>query len=295
MAGDSPTRRRAEAPNADEARASGIETLAERRRRRRVARELARVAELPEAVPEPEPEPVAPQGGGRRPTAFEPSGKLARYTPLRTLGKGTFGVASLVRDEQNGSLSVLKRIECECLEDANDALAEAAALASVRSARVLTLHSHLLEYDEASGVLAVCILTDYCAGGDLASRIASVRSAGARFSERCLLTWLVHMCEGLADIHAVGMIHRDLKPANMLLLTRARAIASAVPADDTCGGLKIGDLGVATLRGCVGAYTVVGSPAYMAPEVFGGSSYSHRADMWSLGVLLVELATLRRP
>lgn len=299
-------------------------SLAERRRRRRQARQReptldppaeeatagSSAARAPERVlhidaartpTEPHRLP-SPADAGRRPTAFEaPCAQLARYAVLRTLGRGTFGVASLVRDERDGRLSVLKRIDCESLEEANDALAEAAALASVRSARVLSLREHLLEYDEREGVLCVCILTDFCAGGDLAARIQAARAARARFSERVLLVWVAQLCVGLADIHAADMIHRDLKPANVLLLARARERLAAdargqLVDDEPCGGLKIGDLGVASLRGSAGATTVVGSPAYMAPEVAAaGGGYDWRADMWSLGVLLVELATTRRP
>lgn len=304
-----------EEPPAADGGQTEAESLAERRRRRRAARQRERVAEaqgkgapaqpnLAGARREEEAAQLEP-GHARRPTAFgTPSSKMARYTPLRTLGRGTFGVASLVRDERNGRLSVLKRIECESLEEANDALAEAAALASVRSPRVLELREHLLEYDEKHGVLCVCILTDFCAGGDLSARIAAARSAGSRFSERCVCVWLLQLAEGLAAIHAEGIIHRDLKPANCLLLAPAApARGKLALLDDSCGGLKIGDLGVATLRGCVGALTVVGSPAYMAPEVArgegstgsAGGRYDRLADIWSLGVVLVELATLVRP
>jgi len=343
---------RVESPR--DGRVAGAEDagLAERRRRRREERRLQQQAETA-AVPTPaagcspcsaaRPGPPPPPQAGARPTAFEPpSSKLARYVTLRELGRGTFGVASLVRDSERRDLAVLKRVACDSLEDANDALQEVGALGRVRSPRVLSLREHFLDFDPQESRLAVCIITDFCAGGDLGARVHAARSARARFSERCLLEWMSQLAQGLGAIHAEGIIHRDLKPANILLFSAPRtgaacpatsrrhpdfpqagpdsasppdlspaagaqgqaqhqALSQAVHAelDDVGGGLCICDLGVAAISGKLGAHTVAGSPAYMAPEVSAGGAtglpYGQSADLWSCGVILVELATLRRP
>jgi len=79
-------------------------------------------------------------------------------------------------------------------------------------------------------------------------------------------------------------MHRDLKPSNVLLTSR--------------GQLKVGDFGVAkVMAGTTGLHniTCVGSPAYMAPEVVNGERYGRPCDVWSLGVVLYELCSLRKP
>ena len=93
------------------------------------------------------------------------------------------------------------------------------------------------------------------------------------------------ICDGLAAAHAAGVVHRDLKPDNVLI-------------ERTSGRVVITDFGIA--RGGddpsvtqVGA--VVGTPRYMAPEQLAGREVDVRADLFSLGVMLFELATGSRP
>ena len=92
--------------------------------------------------------------------------------------------------------------------------------------------------------------------------------------------------DGLLAAHASGIIHRDLKPANVLI-------------DDT-GLLKIVDFGVAAAQHqgdtqLTKTGYVIGSPKYMAPEQILGKKVDERADVWSLGVVLYELVTGKRP
>jgi NIMA (never in mitosis gene a)-related kinase len=90
------------------------------------------------------------------------------------------------------------------------------------------------------------------------------------------------MLEGLRVLHSRGVVHRDLKSANILL-----------SAPDL---IKIADLGVSTvLHSTELARTQIGTPLYLAPEIWRHRPYDQKCDMWSLGILLYEMMTFSYP
>ena len=84
--------------------------------------------------------------------------------------------------------------------------------------------------------------------------------------------------------HGQGVVHRDIKPSNVIL-------------DLASGGLKLTDFGTARLldKATTGTELMLGSPAYMAPELLAGKPADAASDLYALGVLLFELRTGRRP
>ena len=81
---------------------------------------------------------------------------------------------------------------------------------------------------------------------------------------------MIELCEALKTIHAANIVHRDIKPENVFLL------------NDQC--LKIGDLGISRkIEPDDSAHTRIGTPRYLAPEVYKGEAYTFTADIWSLG------------
>lgn len=88
------------------------------------------------------------------------------------------------------------------------------------------------------------------------------------------------LCSGLAAIHACGILHRDLKPANVMIDGRGRA--------------RIADFGVAALADEPGEGSLVGTPAYLAPELWTGGKATVRSDLYSLGLVLYEVFTGRK-
>jgi tetratricopeptide (TPR) repeat protein len=115
-------------------------------------------------------------------------------------------------------------------------------------------------------------------GEDLATLL---RHAGRLPAER-VLDIAQQLSAGLAAAHAQGVLHRDLKPANVLV--------------DDSGAVRITDFGIATARNDVGHATLIGTPAYMAPEqISGGALVSEKTDIYALGLILHELAVGQRP
>ncbi|CAM6001824.1 unnamed protein product, partial [Sphagnum balticum] len=100
------------------------------------------------------------------------------------------------------------------------------------------------------------------------------------------------VCAAVAEAHRVRVIHRDLKPDNIILQGKDAASVS----------VKVVDFGVAKLVGddaSTGALTVegkvCGSPAYMSPEQCRGAEFDYRCDIYSLGVVIFEMLTGKRP
>lgn len=122
-------------------------------------------------------------------------------------------------------------------------------------------------------------------GGDLAERIKVQARATVPFSEHQVLRWFSQLCLGLQHMHSLRILHRDLKPQNVFLRRH--------PLGDR---LVLGDVGISkALKSTLDqAQTAIGTPAYLAPEVFNRSPYAFPADVWSLGCILFELANLKQ-
>lgn len=127
----------------------------------------------------------------------------------------------------------------------------------------------------------LCIVMEYCSGGDLLQRIQ--RQKQAQFSLEEVLRWFAQMCAGAKHIHDKRVLHRDLKSKNIFLT------------ED--GTIKLGDFGSACVLNSPKAFaqTYVGTPYYVAPEIWDNQPYNNKSDVWALGCVLYELCTLRHP
>jgi CheY-like chemotaxis protein len=120
---------------------------------------------------------------------------------------------------------------------------------------------------------------EYLPGGTLRSRAGGRQLASAE-----LVAYALQIADGLGYAHRRGIIHRDLKPENMLFTEDGR--------------LKISDFGLARLRrpgDVTRTEAITGTLAYLAPECVEGMEPDHRADIFSLGVMLYEMAAGEPP
>lgn len=122
------------------------------------------------------------------------------------------------------------------------------------------------------------VITEYCTGGSLKDMLHHEN----RLPESTTKIYGQDLLEGLLYIHAKGVLYADLKPSNVLM--------------DECATLRFYDFGLSHSVETAAKGARVGTPAYMAPELFReGGVHSYASDLWSLGCLLHELAVGQPP
>lgn len=161
-----------------------------------------------------------------------------------------------------------------------NALNEVALLMQLSHVNCIKCHGHF--FDESHN--SIYIVLDYCEGGDLHSLIDERRKTSAHFEESEIWNYFLQICLGVQHLHQMGIVHRDLKTLN-ILLSRDRTV------------VKVADLGVSRQmsQDTMLLETFYGTPLYLSPEMIDGTQYTEKTDIWSLGVILYELAALRPP
>jgi hypothetical protein len=200
---------------------------------------------------------------------------IGRYTVLRILGTGGFGVVYLARDAELGRLVAIKAPHAQRIQRAGDLDAyrrEARLLASVDHVHIVPI------YDVgAADDTPFFVVSKFVPGIDLAARL---RAAPPDF--RTSAEWVATLAEALDHVHRQGLIHRDVKPRNIMV--------------DPAGRVYLMDFGLAKRAASQkGAEPIVGTPAYMAPEQARGEPLDGRCDVYALGMVLYELLTGQRP
>lgn len=198
-----------------------------------------------------------------------------RYRILNLLGKGGMGEVYRATDLTLGQSVALKFLPVEAA--ANPHLLERFH-GEVRVARQVSHPNVCRVYDigEAEGLPYISM--EYVDGDDLAALLGRI----GRLPAEKALEISRKLCAGLAAAHARGVIHRDLKPQNIMLNKR--------------GEVLIMDFGLAAIADqMTGAEARNGTPAYMSPEQLKGIEVTAKSDIYSLGLILYELFTGKKP
>jgi len=205
------------------------------------------------------------------------------YYVLRSVGGGVSGTAFLAQRISDGHKLIAKITNLSNLNDKKKGYArsEIKCLADCDHFAIVRHYANY-ESDDGSHLLLVMELAD---AGDLSRQIKHRAKEGTPFREHEVAFLFLQVVLGVHYIHEKRMLHRDIKSANVFLLS--------------CGITKIGDFGFSqqyedTVSGAV-AGTFCGTPYYLAPELWKRQRYSKKADVWSRGILLYEIAALRRP
>lgn len=229
---------------------------------------------------------MAPTHPDAAPVAHQKALSAAELAPhfpqleiLECLGRGGMGVVYKARQKSLNRLVALKLLAPERVGDPKFAerfAREAQALAALNHPNIVTIH----DFGQAGGFYY--LLMEFVDGVNLHQAMKV-----GPFTPEQALAIVPPVCEALQYAHRHGIVHRDIKPENLLL--------------DKEGRVKIADFGVAKMfavepRGVgVEESQPAGTPQYMAPEQKARRATDHRADIYSLGVVLYEMLTGELP
>jgi eukaryotic-like serine/threonine-protein kinase len=207
--------------------------------------------------------------------------KLGRYDLVRVLGKGAMGIVYEGRDPNLDRRVAIKTVKVENLSEEAAAEYEHRFRTEARSAARLQHPNIVSVYDsDRDGDIAFLVM-EYIQGDDMKHHL----DKGVRYSLEQSLKMIRDLLSALDYAHKQGIVHRDIKPANLLI--------------EPGGRVKLTDFGVARIQDSGDATrtqgSMVGTLKYMSPEQVQGQKVDSRADLFSVGVVLYQLLTDKRP
>ena len=212
--------------------------------------------------------------------------KIGHYIIEQKLGEGGMGVVYRARDEKLQRDVALKFLETLPTGESaghERVLQEARAISALNHPNICTVY----EVGEANG--RPYIAMEYIEGRPLSQEITSTG-----FSLEQIERYGMQLADALAHAHGRGVIHRDLKAANIIVTPngRLKVLDFGISRRMEPGG---GDETTVMDQSWASQHTFTGTLPYTAPEVFKGQEADVRSDIWSVGVVLYEMAAGRRP
>lgn len=201
---------------------------------------------------------------------------MENYEKIRVVGRGAYGIVHLCQRLSDKKHVIIKQIPVEQMtkEERQAALNEVKVLSMLSHPNIIEYYENFLE-DKA-----LMIVMEYAQGGTLLDYLQSQN--GRLLEEEEILHFFAQMLLSIQHVHSKQILHRDLKTQNILLDKNKKVV-------------KIGDFGISkVLSSKSKAYTVVGTPCYISPELCEGKPYNQKSDIWALGCVLYELASLKR-
>ena len=209
--------------------------------------------------------------------------RLGRFEILSELGKGAMGVVYLAKDPSIGRLVAIKTIrastgdedDSESREFHERFMREAQTAGILSHPNIVTIYD--VGEDKDSGVSFIAM--EYIEGKTIKALLVD----RTQFAPDQIADIIGQVAEALDYAHRKGIIHRDIKPANIMITTD--------------GKVKITDFGIAKVASSNLTSTgqFLGTPNYMSPEQVTGAPVDGRSDIFSLGVVLYEMISRRKP
>ena len=197
------------------------------------------------------------------------------FTPIKLIGKGSYGNVFLVRYNRNNTLYAMKVLSKSLLRQQNqqkNTKSERNLMVQINCPFIVSVK---FAFQNESKLYLV---QEFLQGGDLFFHIHT----RPRFSHEKTKFYIIELVLAIEFLHKNKMLYRDLKPENIL-----------IGAD---GHIKITDFGLSKIISeNEKTYTICGTVQYLAPEILGGQGYNNSVDWWSLGCIMFEMLTCKFP
>lgn len=196
--------------------------------------------------------------------------QAGNYFLIRKIGGGNYGKVYLARNSSH-DLFAIKKIQTQNLTDIVLDLIEneISVLSIIHNPNTLKFIEHFKHNK------CIYIVTEYCCGGDLKMYLNKHRTVPIHIAK----SWLKSLTQALNELRKQNIVHRDIKAANLMI----------TDPDPEKAQIKLGDFGFSKFLGESLTSTYLGSPLYMAPEIFNSGQYNFKIDIWSLGVVAYEM------
>ena len=205
---------------------------------------------------------------------------LGRYEVIGELGRGAMGVVYKGQDPKIHRTVAIKTLRLSSFDD--DAIGEIKErfFREAESAGLLAHPNIVTIFDCGEEHDLTYIAMEYLDGEDL----NGFTEKGRLLPLRETLSIASHVARALDYAHSKGIVHRDIKPANIMRIKESKVV-------------KVTDFGIARITSSSKTKTgiILGTPSYMSPEQIAGKKVDGRSDIFSLGIVLFEMLTGRKP
>nr|CCA16625.1 mitogenactivated protein kinase kinase kinase putati [Albugo laibachii Nc14] len=215
------------------------------------------------------------------------TGSITEWKRGTLIGEGTFGKVYMGLNIATGELFAMKEVEVRAssLNEHSDPIKQLYKLGEEISLMENLDHSHIVRYKGSHRNDNIFyIFMEYVPGGTIASMLKQFDA----FSEPLIRIFVRQIVAGVAYLHRMGIVHRDIKGANVLV--NEQGVAKL--ADFGCSK-QLTDIQSTSLEESL--RSIRGSVPWMAPEVVKQTGHDYKADIWSIGATMIEMATAKYP
>lgn len=203
------------------------------------------------------------------------------YQLIKKIGQGSYAIVYKATRLSDRKVIAVKIISVAKLDkkQLDNALTEVRIICAIKHPNIVRYHDAFIDQKNKD----LYLIMEYLGGGDLSGRIGFLQRAKSLLSEKQVWRYSLQILQGLKALHQHKIIHRDIKPGNLFL-------------SDDYQTVKVGDLNTSKIMGDKKlTNTVIGTPFYLAPEIWKNAQYDYRCDIFSLGCVVYEMAMLRPP